>query len=177
MKILQSVINIRPNNHVQEQAQAQEQEQAQEQAQIQEQAQAQAQEQEQAQAHVAAMSGQEVWFLLDKGFQPLGLVMGTCVYGVGTLTNLVSTARGNKHGEVKDFTEAMYQARALAFSRMQFEADQLGADGIVINLMDLKYMHGNQWMEAAVKGTAVRYVGTGHYKLPSKPGKVVIAVK
>ena len=175
MKILQSVINIRPNNHVQ----AQEQEQAQEQAQIQAQAQAQAQEQEQAQAqaHVAAMSGQEVWFLLDKGFQPLGLVMGTCVYGVGTLTNLVSTARGNKHGEVKDFTEAMYQARALAFSRMQFEADQLGADGIVINLMDLKYMHGNQWMEAAVKGTAVRYVGTGHYKLPSKPGKVVIAVK
>src|SRR5712672_1722227 len=128
MKKLQSVINIRPNNHIQAQAQEQEQ------AQIQAQAQAQAQEQEQAQAHVAAMSGQEVWFLLDKGFQPLGLVMGSCVYGVGTLTNLVSTAKGNMHGEVKDFTEAMYQARALAFSRMQFEADQLGADGIVINL-------------------------------------------
>src|SRR5260370_6555173 len=159
MKILQSVINSRPNNHVQEQAQAQEQAQIQEQAKEQEQAQAQAQEQEQAQAqaqeqeqaqaqaHVAAMSGQEVWFLLDKGFQPLGLVMGTCVYGVGTLTNLVSTARGNKHGEVKDFTEAMYQARALAFSRMQFEADQLGAVGFCIILLDLKYMHGNQWME------------------------------
>src|SRR5260370_32962937 len=170
MKILQSVINIRPNNHVQ----AQEQEQAQEQAQIQAQAQAQAKEQEQAQAHVAAMSGQEVWFLLDKGFQPLGLVMGTCVYGVGTLTNLVSTARGNKHGEVKDFTEAMYQARALAFSRMQFEADELGADGVVGIIMEVKYLHNNEWMQAMAKGTAVRYVGTGGNKLPSKQGRVGI---
>ena len=129
------------------------------------------------QAHVAAMSGEEVWFLLDKGYQPLGLVMGTCVYGVGTIPNLMNTAKGNFHGEVKGYSAAMYQARALAFSRMQFEADQLGADGIIVNLLDLKYMHGNQWMEAAVKGTAVRYVGTGSRKLLSEHGKVVIAVK
>jgi len=155
MKILPSIINIRPNDQEQEQEQVQEQEQA----------------------HVAAMSGQEVWFLLDKGYQPLGLVMGSCIYAIGTLMNLVNTAKGNMHGEVKDYSAAMYQARALAFSRMQFEADQLGADGIIINLLDLNYLHGNQWIEAAVKGTAVRYVGTSSRKLPSEPGKVVIAVK
>src|SRR5205823_6305825 len=85
--------------------------------------------------------------------------------------------QGNFHGEVKDYSAAMYQARALAFSRLQFEADQLGADGIIINLMDVKYIHGNQWIEAAVKGIAVRYVGTASRKLPSQHGKVVIAVK
>ena len=147
MNILQSAMNIQPND------------------------------QEQEQAYVAAMTGQEVWFLLDKGYQPLGLVMGTCIFGVGSLKNLVNTAKGNIHGEVKDYSVAMYQARALAFSRMQFEADQLGADGIIVNLLDLKYLHGNQWIEAAVKGTAVRYVGTESKKLPSQHGKVVIAVK
>jgi uncharacterized protein YbjQ (UPF0145 family) len=60
---------------------------------------------------------------------------------------------------------------------MQFEADQLGADGIIVNLMDLKYIHGHQWLEAAVKGTAVRYIGADRSKLPSKPGQVVIAVE
>ncbi len=152
METLQSVINIQPDNP-------------------------QGPEDNQEQAHVAAMGGQEVWFLLDKGFQPLGLVMGTCIYGVGTVANLVSTAKGNLPGEVKEYTHALYQARALAFSRMQFEADQLGADGVIINLLDVVYMHGHQWMEVGVKGTALRYVGSGGNKLPSKPGQVVIAVK
>ena len=103
--------------------------------------------------------------------------MGSCTYGIGTITNLVTTAKGNLSGEVKEFSHAMYQARALAFSRMQFEADELGADGIIINLMGMQYKHGNQWVEAAVKGTALRYVGPGGNKLPSKPGQVVIGIQ
>ncbi len=51
----------------------------------------QEQPQKQEKAHVAAMSGQEVWFLLDKGYQPLGLVSGTCDFSMGVLTTIVTT--------------------------------------------------------------------------------------
>ena len=142
MKILQSAMNIQPND--------------------------------QEQAYVAAMTGQDVWFMLDKGFLPVGLVMGSTIYGVGSLTNFIATAKGSLGGEVKEFPEALYQARALAFSRMQFEADQLGADGVIGIDMKMQFLHDNEWMEVIAIGTAVRYVGSGPNKPPTDRGKVVI---
>jgi uncharacterized protein YbjQ (UPF0145 family) len=139
--------------------------------------QSQGQSQKQEKAHVAAMSGQEVWFLLDKGYQPLGLVSGSCDFSMGALTTIVTTIKGGVPGEVKGFAEAMYQARALAFSRMQFMADELGADGIIVNYINMEYTRGHLLVEFVVRGTAVRYVGSDGKKLPSKHGHVVIVVK
>jgi uncharacterized protein YbjQ (UPF0145 family) len=131
----------------------------------------------QGQSFTALLTGQEFWLVLDRGFFPVSMVMGHCIYAMGSMNHLVNTAKGNMHGEVKEFSEFMHQARSVALARMQFEADQLGADGVVGINMDVKYLHNNEWMQVIATGTAVRYVGTGDDKQPSEQGRVVIQVK
>src|SRR5438874_7672793 len=67
-------------------------------------------------------------FLLVKqaGFEPLGLVLGSSIYYIG-----FQQAMWNQNQEMTVLTQAMYHARELAMTRMEEEADQLGADGVV----------------------------------------------
>ena len=70
-------------------------------------------------------------FLLVKqaGFDPLGLVMGSSIYQIAP--NLPSIPKGQPGVEALDMTKALYHARELAMTRMEEEADALGADGII----------------------------------------------
>jgi uncharacterized protein YbjQ (UPF0145 family) len=55
-------------------------------------------------------------------------------------------------------TQAMYHARELAMTRMEEEADQLGADGIVAVRLDVSRREwGNDLAEFVAVGTAVRH--------------------
>src|SRR5579875_1463896 len=67
-------------------------------------------------------------FLLVKaaGFEPLGLVVGSSIYHIG-----FQARQWNQNQELDVLTQAMYDARELAMTRMEEEADQLGADGVV----------------------------------------------
>ena len=67
-------------------------------------------------------------FLLVKqaGFDPLGLVIGSSIYHIG-----YQQSSWKQSMEMEVLSQAMYQARELAMTRMEEEADQLGADGIV----------------------------------------------
>src|SRR5438270_8693099 len=62
----------------------------------------------------------------EAGFEPIGLVMGTSIYHVGW-----QVMNWKQSQEVGVLTQAMYNARGLAMSRMVEEATILGADGIV----------------------------------------------
>jgi len=62
----------------------------------------------------------------EAGFEPVGLVMGTSIYHVGWQSTSWKVSQ-----EVGVLTQAMYNARELAMSRMVEEANMLGADGIV----------------------------------------------
>jgi uncharacterized protein YbjQ (UPF0145 family) len=93
-------------------------------------------------------------FLLVKqaGFSPLGLVLGTSVYHIG-----VQLRRWGTNLELDRLSQAMYHARELAMSRMQDEAHQLGADGIVgVRLTVDRHEWGNDSAEFLAVGTAVR---------------------
>ena len=72
-------------------------------------------------------------FLLIKqaGFDPVGLVVGSSIYHVG-----IQVAGWKKSQELTVLSEAMYNARQLAMTRMEEEADQLGADGVVFATFD-----------------------------------------
>jgi uncharacterized protein YbjQ (UPF0145 family) len=63
-------------------------------------------------------------FLLVKaaGFEPLGLVVGTSIYHIG-----FQVGAWSQNQEMDVLTQAMYHARELAMTRMEEEADQLGA--------------------------------------------------
>jgi uncharacterized protein YbjQ (UPF0145 family) len=72
------------------------------------------------------LSGQDFWTLLNAGYRPLGFVMGNCVFYVGP-----PAQQAAQNGELAGPTQALYDARELAMERMQFEAEALGAEGIV----------------------------------------------
>src|SRR6195952_3328758 len=92
-------------------------------------------------------------FLLVKqaGFRPVGLVLGSSVYHVG-----IQARRWGKNMELDKLSGAMYHARELAMTRMEAEADALGADGIVGVRLEIEFKeYGNDLAEFVAVGTAV----------------------
>lgn len=110
-------------------------------------------------AFTSALSGQEFWLVVDKGYIPLGLVLGNCVYSMGSLTGWLANIKGSFRGEVSDVSKLMYEAREIALKRMEAEADALGADGVVGVDLKIEYLHSGEWMEVTAVGTAIKYVG------------------
>ncbi len=87
------------------------------------------------------------------GFEPLGLVMGSCIYHVGFQWQRWSVSQ-----ELATLTSAMFQARELAMTRMEEEADLLGADGVVgVRLVFKQYAMDEGVLEFQAIGTAVRH--------------------
>lgn len=109
------------------------------------------------------LSGQDFWTLVQAGYLPLGLVMGTCVYhvahrGIGTTLGQVGQSK-----EMENFTQALYEARELAMERMQSEAAKLGAEGIVgVQLVEKSHFWGSHVIEFLAVGTAVRPLRADH---------------
>ncbi len=96
-------------------------------------------------------------FLLVKqsGFEPLGLVLGSSIYHIG-----FQQANWSQNQEMAVLTQAMYHARELAMTRMEEEADQLGADGVVgVRLEIGRYEWGAELAEFIAVGTAVKHRG------------------
>lgn len=46
-------------------------------------------------AFTSDLSGQEFWLVTDKGFQPLGLVLGNCIYSMGAVRNWLVNFKSN----------------------------------------------------------------------------------
>jgi uncharacterized protein YbjQ (UPF0145 family) len=111
------------------------------------------------------LSGQDFWMLVRAGYRPVGFVMGNCVYYVPP-----AQIRGNnRNHELVGYTHALYDARELAVERMQDEAEELLAQGIVGVSID-EHQHswrsdpasvgqaalvGGELIELLVVGTAV----------------------
>ncbi len=106
------------------------------------------------------LSGQDFWTLLKTGHRPVGMVMGNCVYHVGRRGPLKTVAQTARNVELPNFTQALYNARELAMQRMQTEAQQLEAEGIVgVTLSEKTHGWGSHLIEFFALGTAI--VSTG----------------
>ena len=104
-------------------------------------------------------------FLLVKaaGFEPLGLVVGSSIYHIG-----FQVGAWSQNQEMDVLTQAMYHARELAMTRMEEEADQLGADGIVAVRLDVSRRDwGGDLAEFVAIGTAVRHREGKLHRAPS----------
>jgi uncharacterized protein YbjQ (UPF0145 family) len=109
------------------------------------------------------LSGQDFWTLLEAGYAPLGMVMGSCVYHIAHQGMLKSLGNIGQNVEIPKFTEALYDARELAMSRMQAEAEALAAEGIVgVQLLSLPHRWGGHTTEFFAIGTAVRPLREDH---------------
>jgi uncharacterized protein YbjQ (UPF0145 family) len=104
-------------------------------------------------------------FLMVKqaGFEPLGLVLGSSIYHIGFQQSL-----WNRNQEMSVLTQAMYHARELAMTRMEEEADQVGADGIVGVRLDIgRYAWGADMAEFIAVGTAVKHRAEALHRAPN----------
>jgi uncharacterized protein YbjQ (UPF0145 family) len=99
------------------------------------------------------LSVNEFLLVKESGFEPVGLVLGSSIYHIG-----FQQAAWNRNQEMVVLTQAMYHARELAMTRMEEEADQLGADGVVgVRLEIGRYDWGPDLAEFIAVGTAVRH--------------------
>ncbi|HUI05140.1 MAG TPA: heavy metal-binding domain-containing protein [Acidimicrobiales bacterium] len=118
------------------------------------------------------LSGQDFWTIMQTGHVPQGLVMGNCVYhiahrGVGQALGSVG-----RNVELPNFTQALYEARELAMTRMQDEANELQANGIVgVRLEEKSHQWGSHTIEFLAIGTAVTR-SSGEVSLP-RPTTIV----
>src|ERR1700686_2644170 len=98
------------------------------------------------------LSDSQFVLLEQMGWRPLGLVLGCSIYHVG-----IQYGNFYQNQELQYLSAAMYEARELAMSRMEEEADVLGADGIVGVRLEVG---GFAWGETALEfpgvGTAVK---------------------
>jgi uncharacterized protein YbjQ (UPF0145 family) len=102
------------------------------------------------------LSGQDFAKLLRAGYRPVGLVMGNCVYHVARQGMLTSLKQMGKNVEMPNFTQALYEARELAMERMQREADEVQAGGIVgARIIERSHGWGSHVIEFFAIGTAV----------------------
>ena len=99
------------------------------------------------------LSVDEFLLVEHAGFEALGLVLGSCIYHVGFQWQKWSVSQ-----ELPILTHAMYSARELAMTRMEEEADILGADGIVgVRLVFKQYAMDEGVLEFQAVGTAIRH--------------------
>jgi uncharacterized protein YbjQ (UPF0145 family) len=98
------------------------------------------------------LSINEFLLVREAGFDPVGLVIGSSIYHIG-----YQMAAWSQNQEMTVLTQAMYHARELAMTRMEEEANELRADGIVgVRLEVTRHEWGESLAEFVAIGTAIR---------------------
>nr|HEX4317510.1 heavy metal-binding domain-containing protein [Kofleriaceae bacterium] len=105
----------------------------------------------------------EYLLIKNAGFDPLGLVIGSSIYHVGYQPTQWTVSQ-----EMTVLSQAMYNARELAMSRLEQEAAAIGADGVVgVRLQVGRYAWGEGLAEFVAVGTAVRARDGQSYRAPN----------
>jgi uncharacterized protein YbjQ (UPF0145 family) len=113
------------------------------------------------------LSGQDFWTLIESGYAPLGMVMGTCVYHMAQQGIRQMWRNMGQNVEIPQYTQGIYDARELAMGRMQAEARNHRAEGIVgVQLTELNHVWGFHTTEFFAIGTAVRPLREDHQITP-----------
>jgi uncharacterized protein YbjQ (UPF0145 family) len=123
-------------------------------------------------------TAQEFWLTIDKGYKPLGLVVGNCVYSIGYVRGFLGSWKAQFRGDVQEFSQLLYDARKIALGRMQEEARLLRADGIIGVELEIKELHhvlgrAGEYIEVIAIGTAVKLVDAERARAEGKLGVVL----
>lgn len=114
------------------------------------------------------LTNEEMWNMVNIGYMPIRLVMGTSVYSLGLIGGITAALKGLTRGEIPEVTSLIYEARENAIAHIQRDAQACGADDVV-GIKTHVYHLGNGIIEFLAIGTAVRKmpgVGTASISLP-----------
>jgi len=118
-------------------------------------------------ATMSGLSGNEIFCLALKGFAPGELVVGNSVHSMGFLGSIGAGFKNLVGGEVTQITEIIHEGRALAFQRLQAEAQAHGGAGVTGVTSELRHFQGN--IEFLSVGSTV-HGGSGRADAPGKLG-------
>jgi uncharacterized protein YbjQ (UPF0145 family) len=79
---------------------------------------------------ITGLSGNEMYCLREKGFEPGNLVIGNSVFSLGMVGSMVSSLRTIGGGEIHEITSIIKEGRALAYMRMVEEARRHVGEGV-----------------------------------------------
>jgi uncharacterized protein YbjQ (UPF0145 family) len=114
-------------------------------------------------AFTSDLSAQDFFRLLAAGAVPVAFVLGTCVYHIAHQSIMQSLRQMGQNQEMILFTQGVYEARELALSRMQAEAQAAGAGGIVgVDVAVHNHVWGEHATEFLATGTAIRRLSSEH---------------
>ena len=117
------------------------------------------------------LSGQDMFKLAQAGYAPVAFVLGTCVYHVAMQGFMQTLSQMGQNVEMPQWTQAYYDAREIAMSRMQSEGERDAATGVVgVTLETSEWVWGPHTMEFYASGTAIRRVGE---RVPVRPNPVL----
>ena len=96
-------------------------------------------------------------YITGKQLETLSLVRGSTVHSKNIGRDIMSSFKTLVGGEIKDYTDMMNVARAIATQRMIEDAERLGADAIVnVRFASSAIMAGAA--EIIAYGTAVKFI-------------------
>jgi len=122
-------------------------------------------------AFTSDLSAQDFFRLLAGGAVPVSFVLGTCVYHIAHQSIMQTLRQAGQNQEMVQFTQGIYEARELALARMQAEASEAKATGIVgVSVAVYNHVWGEHATEFLATGTAVRRLGDEH-RLPATSPK------
>jgi uncharacterized protein YbjQ (UPF0145 family) len=104
----------------------------------------------------SSLSGQDFHLLLRNGCAPVGFVIGTSAFHFGWRSLGRWAASQGRTSEMVSLTSSLYAARELAVQRLQEQAAQLSADGVIaIKVLERPDVWGSHVIEFVAYGTAV----------------------
>jgi uncharacterized protein YbjQ (UPF0145 family) len=122
-------------------------------------------------AFTSDLSAQDFFRLLAAGASPVAFVLGTCVFHIAHQSAMQALRQAGQNQEMVQFTQGIYEARELALTRMQDEATQAQASGIVgVTVQVSNHVWGEHATEFFATGTAVRRLADEH-RLPDTSPK------
>jgi uncharacterized protein YbjQ (UPF0145 family) len=122
-------------------------------------------------AFTSDLSAQDFFRLLAAGAVPVAFVLGTCVYHIAHQSAMQALRQTGRNQEMVTFTQGVYEARELALVRMQSEASEARASGIVgVNVAVSNHVWGEHATEFLATGTAIRRLSEEH-RLPDTTPK------
>ena len=106
---------------------------------------------------MTGLSGNEIYCLAQKGFDPGNIVVGNSVHSLGLVGGITSGLKMMSGGEIRSITEMIVDGRHAAISRLEQEARDEGDRGLTGVVSDLRKLGG--LMEFLAVGSSVKTPG------------------
>jgi uncharacterized protein YbjQ (UPF0145 family) len=106
---------------------------------------------------MTGLSGNEIYCLAQKGFDPGNIVVGNSVHSLGLVRGITSGLKMMSGGEVRSITELIVDGRHAAISRLEQEARDEGDLGLTGVVSELRKLSG--LLEFLAVGSSVKTPG------------------